>query len=467
MKTLRTTQQIDETFRLKKKELVGYAFGDLAGQTLINFVSTFFLLFCTDYLGIAPALAGTIFLVARIWDAVNDPLMGVLTDHTKTRLGSYRPYIAIGAPLVMITFIIMFTKPDIGTSNMLIWAYITYLLFSTVTNATDIPYGALPNVTTLNPRDRALMGVFRDYGANIGGFLVSTFGTMMILHFSGVGDGETMTVGGFRTVAIIAGVFALVCYYILFFTQKERVAPPKTSAGLFKGLGKTLKNRPAVCLLLMGFCFNMAIQFKANMTSYYCIQVLGNTEAIGMLLTLVYTLPLIGLLFVPKLMTIFQRRTFLSVAGVLTILSGIVSLVGGRNIPAQVVSSGILGVALSCTFALIWSSMPDAIDAGEVAHGVRTPGVTYSMATFMIKAAAGLSSFVAGWILTGIMYDNSPNAIQSAETIDGIALWYGIYPIIWGVLMFIFSRIYNLDSKTVEKNAAILAKRRADEQAEA
>lgn len=89
------------------------------------------------------------------------------------------------------------------------------------------------------------------------------------------------------------------------------------------------------------------------------------------------------------------------------------------------------------------------------------------MATFMIKAAAGLSSFVAGWILTGIMYDNSPNAIQSAETIDGIALWYGIYPIIWGVLMFIFSRIYNLDSKTVEKNAAILAKRRADEQAEA
>lgn len=465
MKKTIAIEKIDENFRLSKKELGGYAFGDLAGQTLINFVSTFFLLFCTDYLGIAPAVAGTIFLVARLWDAVNDPMMGALADHTHTRFGSYRPYIVIGAPLVFISFVMMFSKPGFDAKGLLIWAYVAYLLYGTCATVTGVPYGVLPNVITLNPRDRQLLGVTRDYGANIGGFLVSTFGTMMILHFSGVGDGKTMTAKGFQTVAIIAAVFAIICYFIVFFTTKERVAPAKSTVGFFKGIGITVRNRPALCLLLMGFCFNMAIQFKANMTSYYCIQVMGNTKAIGTLLTLVYTLPLIGLLFVPKLMTIISRRTFLSTAGILTAVSGIISLIGGANLAAQVISSGVLGLALSCTFALIWSSLPDEIDDGEVKQGVRAPGVTYAAATFMIKAAAGLSSFVAGWILTWIHYDANL-AVQSAETLSGISMWYGIYPIIWGVLMFVFSLIYKLDQKTVAENAAILAARRNAEQSE-
>ncbi len=461
-------QQIDETYRLSKRELGGYAFGDLAGQTLINFVSTFFLLFCTNFLGIAPQTAGTIFLVARIWDALNDPVMGALADRTRTRWGSYRPFLVIGAPLVFITFLMMFTKPGFDAAGLLIWAYAAYLLYSTCATVTGVPYGVLPNVITLNPRDRQILGVTRDYGANIGGFLVSTFGTAMIVFFSGVGDGQTMTAHGFQIVAIIAAAFAFVCYLVVFFTTKERVAPPKSQVNFFKGIVITIKNRPALCLLLMGFCFNMAIQFKANMTSYYCIYIMGNTQHIGTFLSVVYTLPLIGLLFVPKLMTIFSRRTFLSMAGIFTVLSGAVSLVSsadyfrGAQLQLQLVSSGLLGIALSCTFALIWSSLPDAIDDGEVRTGARAPGVTYALSTFMIKAAAGLSSFVAGWVLAWVHFD-SELSVQSAGTLQGISIWYGVYPIIWGVLMFIFSRIYNLTDKKVKENAAVLSQRRASQ----
>ena len=466
MKKKFVPQKIDETFRIGKIEMGGYAFGDLAGQTLINFVSTFFLLFCTDYLGIAPAAAGTIFLVARLWDAINDPMMGTLADRTRTRFGSYRPWIAIGAPIVFVTFILMFTKINGGNAGTyLLWAYVAYLLYGTAATITGVPYGAITNVTTLNPRDRSLLGVVRDYGANIAGFLVSTFGTTLVIHFSGVGDGETMTAKGFQTVAIIAAIFALICYYVVFFTQKERIEPPKSTVGFFKGLKVTFKNKAAVCLLLMGFCFNMAIQFKANMTAYYCINVMGSPVHIGTLLTLVYTLPLIGLLFVPKLMQVFERRTFLSAAGILTVISGIISLVGGANFVAQIISSGFLGLALSCTFALIWGTMPDAIDDGEIKTGQRAPGVTYAMGTFMIKAAAGLSSFVAGWILTWIHY-NADLAEQTAETLSGMSTWYGVYPIIWGVLMFIFSRLYKLTRKDVEANAVILAKKREEERLE-
>ncbi|MCI8993968.1 MAG: hypothetical protein HFG80_14905 [Eubacterium sp.] len=314
-----------------------------------------------------------------------------------------------------------------------------------------------------NPRDRSVLGVVRDYGVNIGGFLVSTFGTMMIIRFSNAG-GE-MTSQGFTKVAVIAAVFALICYYVVFFTQKERIEPPKSTVGFFKGLKISFKNKAVVCLLLMGFCFNMAIQFKANMTSYFCINAMGNPASIGTLLTLVYTLPLIGLLFVPKLMQVFERRTFLSFAGLLTVLSGIISLIAGTNLPGQIVSSAFLGLALSCTFALIWGSMPDAIDDGEIRTGQRAPGVTYAMGTFMIKAAAGLSSFVAGWILTWIHYQPEA-AAQTAETLSVMTTWYGVYPIIWGALMFIFSRIYNLDRKTVAANAEVLAAKRASEREE-
>lgn len=286
----------------------------------------------------------------------------------------------------------------------------------------------------------------------------------MIIHFSGA-DGE-MTSKGFTTVAIIAAIFALICYYIVFFTQKERIEPPKSTVGFFKGVKISVKNKAVLCLLLMGFCFNMAIQFKANMTAYYCINVMGNAGSIGTLLTLVYTLPLIGLLFVPKLMKVFERRTFLSLAGILTVVSGVVSLISGASMAGQVISSGFLGLALSCTFALIWSSMPDAIDDGEIKTGQRAPGVTYALGTFMIKAAAGLSSFVAGWILTWIGYQPEA-AAQTAETLSGMQTWYGIYPIFWGILMFVFSRIYKLTRATVAENASVLAKRRAEEAAEA
>lgn len=456
-------QKIDENFRMGKLEMGGYAFGDLAGQTLINFVSTFFLLFCTDYLGIAPAAAGTIFLVARLWDAINDPMMGSIADHTKTRFGSYRPWIAVGAPIVALTFIMMFVKVDSANFNYLIWAYVAYLLYGTAATVTGVPYGVLSNVTTLNPRDRSLLGVIRDYGANIGGFLVSTFGTMLIIRFSNA-NGD-MTAQGFTKVAIMVAIFALICYYVVFFTQKERIEPPKSTVGFFQGIKISFKNKAVVCLLLMGFCFNMAIQFKANMTAYFCINVMGNPKSIGTLLTLVYTLPLIGLLFVPKLMQVCERRTFLSAAGILTVISGVVSLIAGASLPGQVVSSAFLGLALSCTFALIWGSMPDAIDDGEIRTGQRAPGVTYAMGTFMIKAAAGLSSFVAGWVLTWIQYD-AEAAAQTAETLSAMTKWYGLYPIIWGVLMFIFSRIYNLDRKTVAENATVLAEKRAAERNE-
>ena len=455
-------ERIDEHFRLSKRELGGYAFGDLAGQTLINFVSTFFLLFCTNFLGIHPAVAGTIFLVARFWDAFNDPIMGLIADRTRTRWGSYRPFLVIGAPLVFITFLMMFTKPGFGATGLLIWAYAAYLLYGTCATITGVPYGVLPNVITLNPRDRQILGVTRDYGANIGGFLVSTFGTALIVFFSGVGDGQTMTTHGFRVVSILAALFAVVCYLVVFFTTKERVVPPKSPVKFFTGLKITFKNRPALCLLLMGFCFNMAIQFKANMTSYYCIYIMGNTQHIGTLLSVVYTLPLIGLLFVPKLMTLFARRTFLSAAGLFTVLSGVISLAGGASLPGQVLSSVLLGLALSCTFALIWSSLPDAIDDGEIRTGARAPGVTYALATFMIKAAAGLSSFVAGWVLTWISFD-AGLAAQSAATLQGMSVWYGVYPIIWGALMFLISRIYNLTDDKVRENASVLAKRRAGE----
>ena len=456
-------QNIDENFRLGKIEMGGYAFGDLAGQLLINFVSTFFLLFCTDYLGISSVAAGTIFLVARIWDAINDPLMGTLTDHTKTRFGSYRPWIAIGAPIVAITFIMMFVKIGAANVSYLAWAYAAYLLYGTAATITGVPYGTLSNVTTLNPRDRSLLGVVRDYGANIAGFLVSTFGTTLIIKLSNA-EGE-MTTEGFTKAAIVAAVIALICYYIVFFTQRERIEPPKTTVGFFKGVKITFKNKSALCLLLMGFCFNMVIQFKANMTAYYCINVLGNVNCISTILTLVYTLPLLGLLFVPVLMKKFERRSFLSVAGILTVVSGLISLIFGRSLAMQIVSSAFLGLALSCTFALIWASIPDAIDDGEVKTGQRAPGVTYALATFMVKAAAGISSFVAGWILALVKYDANLE-VQSAGTINGIVIWYGVYPIIWGILMFIFSRIYKLDRKTVESNAEILAAKRAAESAE-
>ncbi len=160
------------TNQVPMREKVGYAFGDVASCIFWQTIGSFLLFFYTDVFGIPAAAAGTMFLVTRLWDAINDPMMGTIADRTKTRWGRFRPYLLwMAAPFTLIG-VLLFTTPDFGPTGKLLYAYITYNLMMMVYTAINIPYSSLLGVITSSPVERVSLSSYKFLGAFTGNLLV-------------------------------------------------------------------------------------------------------------------------------------------------------------------------------------------------------------------------------------------------------------------------------------------------------
>ena len=168
-------------------EKVGYALGDVASNFFWKTFETFLLFFYTDVFGISAAAAGTMFLVTRIWDAVNDPIMGSIADRTRTRFGRFRPYLLWGALPLAAAGVLTFTTPGLSGSGKLVWAYVTYVGMMMAYTAINIPYSALMGVVTADSQARTSLASFRFVGAFTGGLLVQKF-TLDLVEWFGRGD---------------------------------------------------------------------------------------------------------------------------------------------------------------------------------------------------------------------------------------------------------------------------------------
>lgn len=419
-------------------------------------VTTYLLMFFTDYLGLSPVAAGTVFLVALIFDAISDPCMGIIADRSRTRFGSYRHWIlACAVPYGLTTFL-LFVCPDFSYIGKLIWAYVIYLLYTVFCTIVQVPYGSMVTVMTDDDNQRGILGAFRDWGANLGAFILNMFAITMIVSFGG---GE-MNATGFKWMGLVCGIATTVAVLLTFFGTKERLTPEKSNTNVKQAIKSLGKNKPALCILCMVFFINFFIGFKAAFTTYYGVYYLGNENSIATILTVMYTLPLLGILFVPKLRQILGARIMFIISGIFAAVSGVLSLIAGQNMILIIISSVAAGITVSGVFSNIWGSMPDAADYGELKTGIHAPGFIYAMATFAIKLSYALSSYAAGWVLNGIGYDETL-AVQSAATNNGIFLVYGIVPIVVGVLGILCILPYRLTAAKAREVQVQLAAKRA------
>ncbi|MBB3697478.1 MFS transporter [Flammeovirga yaeyamensis] len=172
--------------KLTIKEKIGYALGDGAANIAWRGVATFLLIFYTDVFGFAPAVVGVLMLVARFSDGISDILMGVVGDRTKSKYGKFRPWILWTAFPLGIILALLFTTPDLSENGKLIYAYVTYILFTLIYTANNIPYGALMAVMTGDDRERTSIGSFRMVGAFAGGMIVQGALLYLVMSFGSI-----------------------------------------------------------------------------------------------------------------------------------------------------------------------------------------------------------------------------------------------------------------------------------------
>jgi len=451
--------------RLSIKEKLGFSAGDAASNLFFQTFVNFLLIFYTDVFGLPAAAAGTMFLVTRIWDAVNDPIMGMIADRTKTKMGKFRPYILwLAIPFGVIGFF-MFTTPGFDTTGKIIYAYITYTLMMMIYTAINVPYSALMGVITPNSLERTEVSSYRFVAAYIG-LLVVTGTTESLVEFFGKGDPQV----GWQWTIGLFGLIAIVLFLITFFTTKERVDPPKDQQTDFKKDGKDLFANKPWLLIAGATVFQLTyIVVRASTMPYYIkyfvqehsIDIFGaHIElSISYFLTSGAIATLIGAIMTKWFTKAFDKKNtyggFLAISAASCIPF---FFLGADDIfwiyAVNIFSSFFLGPVS----VLQWAMYTDTADYGEWKFGRRATGLIMSASLFALKLGVALGGAITGWILA--FYNFVPNQAQTAESLSGILVLIGIFTAVIGLMGAALIIFYPLNNeKMIEIENDLTARR--------
>ncbi|MCB2209111.1 MAG: MFS transporter [Bacteroidetes bacterium] len=429
--------------KLSLKEKVGYGLGDTASHFVWDMVGFWILIFYTDTYGISAAAAGTIMLIARIWDMVSDPVMGIIADRTNTRWGKFRPYILWMALPYSILAILTFTTPDFGQTGKIIYAGVTYLLLMTVFTAINLPYSSLGAVMTSDSYERAGLNSYRFIFAFIGQFIVTGTALSLALYF---GQGDSAK--GYQYTLTLFAIISFMLFMITFKTTKERVEPPKEQKqNLREDIKNLFKNKPWVILFFVGIISFVMFAMQNLSIAYYFKYFLGNEESVQ-LFNVIGTIALIaGIPFSKPLSERFGKRNVYLAS---SLLSGfffiLLYLPGNENI----ITIYVLNILAKFTYApavpLLWTMLADTADYSEWKSGRRATGLIFSAATFAQKAGWGIGGALAGWLLA--LYKFTPNIEQTASAITGIKMMISVFPGILYMSCAILLYFYAIDHKT-------------------
>ena len=437
---------------MKLKASLGYAVGDLGINLYFISTLTYLLYFYTDVLGISAAAAAGVFLVARMVDAVTDPLMGAIAERTRTRWGRLRPYLLWGAlPLGAITAA-TFSVPDLDESGKVIWAYVTYTLFGILYTVVTIPYSALTASLTDDYQERTRLSTFRMAFAFSGALIVSVGVAQWVRMFANPAEGYVLIMSIFACVATML-------LLITFFNTKEVVRPPpEQKLSLNDSLRAVFYNPPLLIVIALFTLGMLSFTVRQTVTIYYFSYNVGRPDLIGAFFAATLATMFVGLVFVPRLAERFSKAGAIQIGALFTVLASIGFYLTPVSEPVWVIFWGCLVALGGAPIAVLgWAMIPDTVDYAQWRFGKRADGAVYSMSSFFQKLAKALGGAGVATALATVGY--VANQPQSAETLDMILHLMTVVPIGLMVLMIFLARLYKLDSETHARMRADLAQR--------
>ena len=427
----------DHPNKIGIKEAAGYTIAEAGNMFNLTYISSYLKIFMTDVLKIAPAKAGLMFILTRLWDCINDPIWGAMVAKKPPKAdGKFRPYLKwVSLPLGIST-ILCFLPYDKLTSNttiLLIICYIAYIFYGMMYTGMNIPFGSLASVITDDPNGRNLLSTFRSIGSGIGGAVVSLIAPMVIYstkmqqnpvtgEMTAVIDqttGKAVEVANGNKMFIfglIMGILSIVFYLWGYKTTKERVpseADPKMDfKKTYLGL---LKSRPFVTVALAGVLISGQLQFN-SFNAYLYKNYFTNTS-LSILGTICNYLPMVCLvLFTPKLSAKYGKKELCGKFSIIAAITSVVLAICANNqgiidklnpetgiFPAWMFMAALLLIGFGYTFVSLtcWAVVMDVIDYQEYTTGIRNESAVYAVYTFSRKLgqtiADGLGLFLLQW----------------------------------------------------------------------
>ena len=431
-----------------------FGVGALGKDLCYAMISTFLMIYLTDTVGLAPLFVGNLFLVARVWDAVNDPMMGFMVDNTRTRWGKFRPWILIGTLLNSVIMIFMFRDPGLEGFSQYAYFSVIYILWGMTYTVMDIPYWSMLPSLSSNQKERESMSVIPRIFASSAWLLMGAFG-ITLRNYLGNGDEAK----GYSSLAVAICVVFIVTILVTVVFVKDRssldAAEGKKAqrTSLKDAIHIITANDQLKVYIGVVLAYNMLVQLAGGMALYYFKYVTGEENLFSFFTTAASFAEIIALFAFPVLSRCMNKKQVFAVASFTPAVGLIALLVFGfvapTNIPLIIVCGLLFKFGSGLTLGATTVMLADVIDYGEVKLGTRNESIVASFQTLLVKTA----SAVAGWLIgVGLtIFGYVENVPQTPETIMGMRILMGVIPSIVTVLAFvIYVKGYKLDGKAME-----------------
>ena len=446
------------------KDKIGYALGDMGGLLTFGLISSFLNMFYTDVLQIPLNQIMILMFVARIWDAVNDPLWGSFIDSRKpTKYGRFRPYILGASIPLAIAAVLMFTKiPGLSPAQYLIFAYITYIFYGMMYTGTNIPFGSLASVITDDSQERSSLSMWRSIGAGFGGLPAQIL--LPLFVYTTLESGEKILDSKKLTLAVaVLAVLTVLIYYLHFKLSKERISlPPKQNQSeysIVKSIKALSKNKPFIVLCVVSMLL-IAFQMYTQTTYNYLLKNFYNKPGWYAFTTVCTYLPMACFLpFMGKLIRRFGKKELCSAgllfAAAVNIIMYLIRFTPLINNPVVfLVMLLFSGTGQTFLVLEVWALVMDVIDYHEFLSGRREEGTAYAFYSFTRKLGQTLAGVGTNALLGMIGYD--VNATQTiGQTAEVNAKLYDISTLIPAIVLTVMFVLlgfcYKLSKKRLEE----------------
>lgn len=439
-----------EKKRASKLGVICYGLGDLASQFVWTFVGSYLTIFYTDIVGFTPAIVSAIMLGARIWDAVNDPMMGALAERTRSKLGRFRPWIAFGCPLLALFGVLTFVNPFGASTAGVIFSTVTYIIAGMLYTLVNIPYSSLGAVMTEDADQRNVINTSRNVGMNVGMIIVNGLSATMLLAFSSAGA-EVADSRGYMMTALVYCLLSIPLFLAVFFTSKEVVKPEGQSQKFsFKQTIANLVGNKYLMIMTLVMVLQMtAFMGRIAITAYYVIYCLGSFTMIALIMTIPSIGGVIGSFIAPWLAKkIGTRNALMATFFIQAVGLFVMYFAPFDNMTMVLTGDWIFGLG-NFGFAYSLTMVADSVDYMEWKTGTRTDGTAFAVYGLATKLGNAIGSAVGVMLLAAFGY--VAGAEQTAEALNGINLTVNLIPAILFVLAGLSLLLWNKSQKDMDQ----------------
>ena len=446
---------------------IGYGFGDMSSSMFWKIFTAYLPFFYSTIFGLSLVDATFLMLVTRIWDAVSDPMMGIIADRTQTKWGKYRPYLMWIAIPFSLVGILLFTTPEMAYAGKRIWAYVTYIMMMTVYTAINVPYGAMLGVMTSDSDEKTVFSSFRMFFAYAGSFVVLAGWEPLCKFFNKIQGIESSVnaPSSWQYAMIVVAVCCFILFILTFLMTRETVKtmPKETSVG--SDLKTLFRNAPWWILLGGVLFFNLFSAIRYTAGPFFFASVIGDgaqlkifsTEFLfyaGIFFAVGEVSNMAGVAMTPFITSkLGKKSTYMYALMLLIVFSCLFFFVpltsGGYWI--MMLLQVLINILTGIISPLVWSMYADIADYAEHKFNTSSTGLIFSSSSMAQKFGGAFGGAAVMWLLAAFGFNTEEGAVQTEEAIHGIQLLMSWIPAGIAVLSAIFIIIYPLTTKRMKE----------------